>query len=231
MLGVLITTHKIDYIQKQNEWLKEIDKDHQVALVTTCQDLMAVKHVNKETFFPIYQVDQNPGHMDGVYIGLSTPFEGGLFDECDYVLHFHGDVETPPEYIDLLYNEVKGNYKVGSQPRQWMFDEQLFFIDGKSVPFHTSFFIIETQLGKEIFKWDRLDEYKNKSIQNGHPDCHFEPMMYAALSEYNFDYDKDLYHTDSILKLKSLYRDEPVYYNFIFPDSKTIHHDERGNIR
>ena len=73
--------------------------------------------------------------------------------------------------------------------------------------------------------------YKDMSIQNGHPDCHFEPMMYAALSEYDFDYDKDLYHTDSILKLKSLYGDEPVYYNFTFPDSKTIHHDERGNIR
>ena len=56
-------------------------------------------------------------------------------------------------------------------------------------------------------------------------------MMYAALSEYNFDYDKDLYHTDSILKLKSIYGDEPVYYNFTFPDSKTIHHDERGNIK
>ncbi len=231
MLGVLITTHKIDYIQKQNKWLKGIDKNHQVALVTTCQDLMAVNHVNKETFFPIYQVDQNPGHMDGVYIGLSTPFESGLFDECDYVLHFHGDVETPPDYIDLLYMEVKGKFKVGSQPRQWMFDDAGKFIDGKSVPFHTSFFIIETQLGKSIFKWDRLDEYKDMSTQNGHPACHFETMMYGALGEYNFDYDKDLYHTDSILKLKSLFGDEPVYYNFTFPDSKTIHHDERGQIR
>ena len=231
MLGVLITTHRIDYILKQNEWLKGINEKHKVALVTTCQDVKAVDRVNKETFFPIYQVDQNPGHMDGVYIGLSTPFEGGLFDECDYVLHFHGDVETPPDYIDLLYMEVKGKYNVGSQPRQWMFDRDGKFIDGKSVPFHTSFFIIETQLGKSIFKWGRLDEYKNMSIQNGHPDCHFETMMYAALSEYNFDYDKDLYHTDSILKLKSTYGDEPVYYNFTFPDSKTIHHDERGNIK
>ena len=231
MLGVLITTHRIDYIQKQNEWLSGINKDHQVAFVTTCQDLDSVKHVNKETFFPIYQVDQNPGHMDGVYIGLSTPLEGGLFDECDYVLHFHGDVETPPEYIDFLYKEVKGKYKIGSQPRQWMFDRHGKFIDGKSVPFHTSFFIIETQLGKDIFIWGRLDEYKNMSVQNGHPDCHFETMMYAGLSEYDFDYDKDLYHTDSILKLKTLYGDEPVYYNFTFPDSKTIHHDERGNIR
>ena len=231
MLGVLITTHRIDYILKQNEWLKGINEKHKVALVTTCQDVKAVDKVNKETFFPIYQVDQNPGHMDGVYIGLSTPFEGGLFDECDYVLHFHGDVETPPDYIDLLYMEVKGKYNVGSQPRQWMFDRDGKFIDGKSVPFHTSFFIIETHLGKNIFKWGRLDEYKKVSIQNGHPDCHFETMMYAALSEYNFDYDKDLYHTDSILKLKSTYGDEPVYYNFTFPDSKTIHHDERGNIK
>ena len=231
MLGVLITTHRIDYILKQNEWLNGINEEHKVALVTICQDVKAVDKVNKETFFPIYQVDQNPGHMDGVYIGLSTPFEGGLFDECDYVLHFHGDVETPPDYIDLLYMEVKGKYKVGSQPRQWMFDDVGKFIDGKSVPFHTSFFIIETQLGKSIFKWGRLDEYKNKSIQNGHPDCHFEPMMYAALNEYNFDYDKDLYHTDSIMKLKEDYGNEPVYYNFTFPDSKTIHHDERGNIR
>ncbi len=231
MLGVLITTHRIDYILKQNEWLKGINEKHKVALVTTCQDVKAVDRVNKETFFPIYQVDQNPGHMDGVYIGLSTPFEGELFDECDYVLHFHGDVETPPDYIDLLYMDVKGKYKVGSQPRQWMFDRDCKFIDGKSVPFHTSFFIIETQLGKSIFKWERLDEYKNMSIQNGHPDCHFETMMYAALSEYNFDYDTDLYHTDSIMKLKEEYGNEPVYYNFTFPDSKTIHHDERGNIK
>ena len=111
MLGVLITTHRIDYIHKQNDWLKGINEKHKGALVTTCQDVKAVKHVNKETFFPIYQVDQNPGHMDGVYIGLSTPFEGGLFDECDYVLHFHGDVETPPDYIDLLYMEVRESIK------------------------------------------------------------------------------------------------------------------------
>ena len=231
MLGVLITTHRIEYIQKQNEWLEGSNEEHKVALVTTCQDEMAVKHVNKETFFPIYQVDQNPGHMDGVYIGLSTPFEGGLFDECDYVLHFLVEVETPPDYIVVLYMEVKGMYKVGSQPRQWMFDRDGKFIDGKSVPFHTSFFIIETQLGKNIFKWGRLDEYKKVSAQNGHPACHFETVMYAGLSEYNFDYDKDLYHTDSVLKLQSLYGTDPVYYNFTFPDSKTIHHDERGNIK
>ena len=69
------------------------------------------------------------------------------------------------------------------------------------------------------------------SVQNGHPACHFETMMYAGLSKYDFDYDKDLYHTDSVMKLKKEYGNEPVYYNFTFPDSKTIHHDSRGNIR
>ena len=232
MLGILVTTYDPKHLLNQNKWLEGIDSEvNKIVFVTNYENLEKVGEIGDKLNFETYHIDQNPGPMEGAYLLLTTPFENNLFDGCDYVLHFHADVEVTPQYISKLYREVKGKYKVGSQPRQWMFDRDCKFKDGKSVPFHTSFFIIETQLGKDIFKLERLDEYKNMSIQNGHPSCHFETMMYAALSEYNFDYDKDLYHTDSILKLKSLYRDEPVYYNFIFPDSKTIHHDERGNIR
>ena len=42
----------------------------------------------------------------------------------------------------------------------------------------------------------------------------------------DFDWDKDVYYTDSIKRLKDRFGNEPAYYNFYFEDSGVFHYDQ-----
>lgn len=225
MLGILVTSHQPHFFLYHDLLLSSLNKNKFKSIfVCSNENHEFVETMGRNINTELHYLDSNPGHHDGVYALHSLASD--LFDDCDYILHYHADVWFDVKLIENIYEEIKlNNYKIASIPRQWLFDKNAKFIDNKTTPFHTFFTMYEINLFKKCFDMNILEDLKNDSVKNGHPSKQFEPCVYAALDRNGIDFDKDILYTDDVMKLKQRFGDKPVYYNFFNDDSGIFHHD------
>jgi len=227
MLGILVTSYLPHYYLYQDLLVSNLDKNKfKVIFTTTHENHDFIKNISSNIKTPLYYLDQNPGKHDGTYYLVSSAINE--FDECDYILHYHADnwFRDGTKMIEKTYEKLKNSkYKIGSIPRQWLFDENLNHND-KTIPFHFDFCMMQKELFTNIFKVELLNHWKELSIKNGHPSQQFEPCLYAGLVENSVDIDNDIYYTDSIKDLKERFGNNPVYYNFFFKQSGFFHYDQ-----
>ena len=239
MLGIIVTSYLPHYFLYHSELLSKLNPTwFKPVFVTSYENHNFVKSLGEAVGPELYYLDTNPGKHDGTFHLISNTIE--LYSECDYVLHYHADIffKHGIDLITKTYNKVKeNNYKIGGIPRHWLFNDNLKYINNCSVPVNFDFTMIKYGLFKNIFNLENLNKYKELSIKNNHPACHFETNVYAAISMFDkeFNWDTDVYYTDSIKKLKDKFGDEPAYYNFYFEDSGVFHYDqnalEKGSIK
>jgi|TARA_R110000824_G_scaffold6775_5_gene31293 hypothetical protein len=229
MLGIVVTSYLPHYFLYHSELLSKLDDTYKPVFVTSHENHNFVKMVGGAVKPELYYLDVNPGKHDGTFHLISNVVE--FLEGCDYVLHYHGDIFFR-DGIDLItstYKKVKeGNYKIAGIPRHWLFDDNMKYTNNCSLPVHFDFTMVKYDLFKSIFNIQNLNKYKELSIKNNHPACHFETNVYAAISMFDkdFDWDKDVYYTDSIKRLKDRFGNEPAYYNFYFEDSGVFHYDQ-----
>ena len=231
MLGIIVTSYLPHYFLYHSELLSKLDGTYKSVFVTSYENHNFVKMVGVATKPELYYLDTNPGKHDGTFCLISSTVD--LFSECDYVLHYHGDIffREGTDLIEKTYQKVKKhNYKIAGIPRHWLFDDNQRYINNYAVPVHFDFTMVKYDLFKNIFNIENLDKYKEISIKNNHPACHFETNVYAAISMFDkdFNWDRDVYYTDSIKNLKNRFENEPTYYNFYFEDSGIFHYNQEA---
>lgn len=234
MLGIIVTSYSaLPNCIHHDLMLSALDKDNFKSIfLTTWEDKDFIQELSKNLKTPIAYLHGengevlNPGHHDGVYYMCASVVDE--FKDCDYILHFHADnfIRDGIETIKKTYEYAKqNNIKVIGLPRQWLFDDDLK-VNDKSIPFHFEFCMMEYNVWKNAFDLNRLNEYKQLALNNGHPSQQFEPCLYHGLVSNNININKDIYYLESINELKNRFGNEPVYYNFFFKNSGIFHYDE-----
>ena len=141
-----------------------------------------------------------------------------------YVLHYHADImfKDINKIEESLNRFIDSNKKLAGIPRQWQFDDEGIFIDTKSLPFRSEVFITTTSLYKKMFDFNRFEEYRLKSRQNGHPSLHFEPTVYAAAEVNGVDFSKDIFYLEDPLDMRKVYGNNIFYYDELFENTQII---------
>jgi len=229
MLGIVVTAYNPYYFNFHNILLSDLDKDnYNPVFISTWENQNFINEIGSNINFPLYYLEENPGKHDGTFYMVASTIE--CFKNCDYVLHFHADnwFRDGSKIISDTYEYVKKhNIKIAGLPRQWLFDENLV-VNDKTIPFHFDFCMMEIELFNNIFDVTKLNQYKQLSLENGHPSMEWEPCMYHALEMNGIDINKDIYYVDSIEDLKKEHGNDPVYYNFFFKKSGIFHYDEKA---
>ena len=73
-----------------------------------------------------------------------------------------------------------------------------------------------------MFDFNRFEEYRLKSRQNGHPSLHFEPTVYAAAEVNGVDFSKDIFYLEDPLDMRKVYGNNIFYYDELFENTQII---------
>lgn len=159
----------------------------------------------------------NPDQHLGTF-GLASA--ASEFAKSDYVLHYHADmIFDDPSRLDSIFEDfVKSGKPVGSIPRQWCFNGDVF-VDNKSVPFRTELFFMKSEIYRSIFDMAKYDELRENAVRNGHASEHYEPIVYAGLEGLGINCTHDIHYFPTVKEMKHQLGNNIVYYNTKFGDT------------
>lgn len=216
MLDIVCTCYEVREFILQAEMFASFKHPFNFHYITNFENESVVEEVARESGLSIQWLPINPGkHLGAFYLAASA----SPILSSKYTLHMHadmvfGDVEKLPQ---MFADFQKSKAKVGGIPRHWNFDEMGVFQDNKSLPFRSEYFFIETDLYTKVFDINQYAILSHRSIANGHPSLHFEPIIYAGLELNGVDFQKDVYYLENIQQMKQMYGNNFMYYNTTFP--------------
>lgn len=219
MLDLVCTFHNYKELKNQVEIFK--DSKYTPNYICNWENKKEAKEFASSLNINLNWLDYNPNQHDGTY-GLAASANELLTNK--YVLHYHADIifKDISKIEESLNRFIDSNKKLAGIPRQWQFDDEGIFIDTKSLPFRSEVFITTTSLYKKMFDFNRFEEYRLKSRQNGHPSLHFEPTMYAAAEVNGVDFSKDIFYLEDPLDMRKVYGNNIFYYNELFENTQII---------
>tara|TARA_R110002167_G_scaffold2537_7_gene12787 strand:- start:5983 stop:6639 length:657 start_codon:yes stop_codon:yes gene_type:complete len=209
MFDLICTFHNYKELERQVSIFK--DSNLKPKYICNWENKSDIDNLENE----VHWLNYNPDKHMGAY-ALAT--SASPLIENDYVFHYHADIKfhNLESLISSFKEFKKSNKKLGGIPRQWVFDNENKFIDNKSIPFRSECFFIKSDLYKQIFNINNLNQYRNKCIENGHPSLHFEPLIYAAAEINGVDFNKDIYYLEDVKQMKELHSNNVFYYDVKF---------------
>lgn len=219
MLDLICTFY--DYTELENQVKMFRGSKYTPKYICNWENKKELKDFASSLNVKVNWLDYNPNQHDGTY-GLAASANNLLTEK--YVLHYHADIifKDIEKIEESLIKFIESNKKLAGIPRQWQFDEEGIFTDNKSLPFRSEIFLTTSSLYKKMFDFERFEEYRVKSIQNGHPSLHFEPTIYAAAEINGVDFSKDIFYLEDPLSMKKLYGNKIFYYDELFEDTQII---------